>query len=208
MWGSNIIAYYWNILYCASARASFFSFWYQEPYFSPHRSLDVVTGPTACARFKAGFDSFWGGGGRSCKYFLRYFMCRALSLLSPLIGPADPPARYFLERIRRTVRFFPGAGLHRALERIKLVLFCAYLLMTPSPRPSRKVELKLKTRKVKRKVRVPSLEEGRPSTFLTIWVWVEITEGRKFLKLRLSHQFCYFVAWGPGFRELWYMRPH
>ena len=126
----------------------------------------------------------------------------------PLIGPAEPTAQYFLERIRRTERISIVAGLHRALERIKWVQFYAHLLMTPSPHPSRKVELKLKTRKVKRKVRVPSLEEGRPSTFLTIWVWVEITEGRKFLKLRLSQHFCYFVAWGPGFRELWYMRPH
>ena len=79
---SNIIAYYWNILYCASNCASFFSIWCQEPYFSSHRSMDVVTGPTACARFKAGFESFGGGRGRSCVYFLRYFICRALSLLS------------------------------------------------------------------------------------------------------------------------------
>ena len=72
-----------------------------EIYFIPHRTalrfshsdtrnltfhlievLDVVVGPTACARFKAGFESFGGGGGRSCEYFLRYFMSRALSFLS------------------------------------------------------------------------------------------------------------------------------
>ena len=84
MWGSNIIAYYWNILHCALACASFFSFWYQEPYFSSHRSMDVVTGPTACARFKAGFESFGGWERLSCRYFLplRYLMCRVLSLLS------------------------------------------------------------------------------------------------------------------------------
>ena len=37
----------------------------------------------------------------------------------PLIGPADPPAQYFLERIRRSVRISTVAGLHRALEWIK-----------------------------------------------------------------------------------------
>ena len=37
----------------------------------------------------------------------------------PLIGPADPPAQYFLERIRRIAARI-STGLHRALERIKL----------------------------------------------------------------------------------------
>ena len=70
------------MVYKESESGPFFSIWYQEPYFSSHRSLHVVTGPTACARFKAGFESFEGGGGRSCGYFLRYLMCRALSFLS------------------------------------------------------------------------------------------------------------------------------
>ena len=172
--------------------------------------MDVVTGPKACARFKAGFESFGGGGERSWEYFMWYFMCRAWAFCPPLIGPADPPAQYFLERIRRTAaRISTVAGLHRALERIKWVQLCAHLLMTPSPRPSRKVELKLKTRKVQRKVvRVPSRRRGKALDFID-----NLGMGRNHLRAQISNTsiiavillFCRMRTWFPW---TWYMRPH
>jgi hypothetical protein len=46
------------------------------------------------------------------------------------------------------VRTSTVAGLHRTLETIKWVLFYYHSMMTPSPCPLGKAELKLKTRKI------------------------------------------------------------
>jgi len=71
--------------------------------------------------------------------------------------------------------------------------------MTPSPRPSGKDELKLKRRgKFRWMWECPAIQEGRPSTFFTIWVWVEITKGLKFLKTSMIAAiflFCHMRTW-------------
>jgi hypothetical protein len=82
--------------------------------------MDVETGPTACARFKAGFESFGREEGGVANIFYDTLYAVLYAICPPLLGPADPPAQYFLERIRRSaVRTSTVAGLHRTLETIK-----------------------------------------------------------------------------------------